>query len=134
MVYAFGKPEKVTRCRTRREDQDHLMAIYDFGGFSIHSEAAWYAPQCFEFNASFRFQFEKAVIINGREGLIVYEKDGGKVQGNAAQEQSATLGLPTTNAYANEIRYFADCVKNGVPADKVKAEQLETVLELMAGF
>ncbi|MBQ8201563.1 MAG: Gfo/Idh/MocA family oxidoreductase [Clostridia bacterium] len=134
MVYAFGKPVDAARCRTRREDQDHLMAQYNFGDFTIHSEAAWYAPQSFNFNAGFRFQFEKAVVVSGHEGLVVYEKDGGKIHVGSPEGESAGLDLPATNAYANEIRYFADCVKQGIPADKVKPCQLETVLDLLNAF
>ena len=41
------------------------------------------------------------------------------------------INLTDMGPYANEIRYFADCVLEGVPCDKVKAEELETVLDLI---
>lgn len=131
MVYAFGKPQHAFRRRVKRPDQDYLMAIYDFDGFSILSEATWYAPKTVHFNASFRFQFEKAVVISGSEGLIVHEKDGGKIKVGSPEGDSAGLQLPATNAYANEIRYFADCVKAGVSPSVIKPEELETVLDLL---
>ena len=134
MIYTFGAPKQAARSRSRQEDQDHLMAMYDFGGFSIHSEAAWYAPQRYNFNAGFRFQFEKAVVVNGSDGLVVYEKDGSVIRAGAQDGESAGLELPATNAYGNEIRYFTDCVKQGVPADKIKPCELETVLELLTAF
>ena len=37
------------------------------------------------------------------------------------------INLTDMGPYANEIRYFADCVLQGVPCDKVKAEELKTV-------
>lgn len=132
IVYAFGKPTGVTCRRCRRPDQDQLTAVYDFEGFSITCEAAWYAPQCFPFNASFRFQFENAVVISGSDGLTVYEKGGQKLRVGSPEGQSAGLDLPPTDAYANEIRYFADRVKEGQPASLVRSEELETVLQLLA--
>ena len=134
IVYAFGAPKNAVRSRSRQADQDHLMAMYDFDGFTIHSEAAWYAPQSFKFNAGFRFQFEKAVVVSGADGLVVYEKDGGVIRAGAQDGESAGLDLPVTDAYGNEIRYFADCVKQGMPADKIKPGELETVLTLLNAF
>ena len=46
-------------------------------------------------------------------------------------EDTGDIGLPKSNAYANEIRYFADCVKSGVFPDKVKPEELETVIDIL---
>ena len=110
------------------------MAMYDYDGFTIHSEAAWYAPQSFKFNAGFRFQFEKAVVVNAVDGLVVYEKDGSVIRAGTQDGESAGLDLPATNAYGNEIRYFTDCVKRGMPADRIKPSELETVLELLTAF
>ena len=76
MVNACGALKQAVRSRARQADQDHLMAMYGFDGFTIRSEATWHAPQCYNFNAGFRFSFKKAVVVNSREGLIVYEKDG----------------------------------------------------------
>ena len=35
------------------------------------------------------------------------------------------------DAFKNELSYFAGCVENGVPADKVKAEELEAVIGIL---
>ena len=45
--------------------------------------------------------------------------------------QPVAVYLPKSNAYYNEIRYFVDCVLAGKPCEKVKAEELHTVLELI---
>ena len=39
-----------------------------------------------------------------------------------------------SDAYANEIRYFTDCVLNDTFPGKVKAEELKTVINLLNGF
>lgn len=132
MVYAFGKPINSTVDRSKLPEQDYFCATYRFEqGFFIHSEAAWYAG-CHPFTAGFRFQFEKAVVVleNGR--LTAYPTEGDKqVLDGAAAAASGVINLPSTNAYANEIRYFTDCVLKDAPIQKVKADELETVLQYL---
>lgn len=134
MVYAFGAPKKATNFRSRQPDQDMLTAIYEYDDFYIMSEASWYASP-YPFSAKFRFQFENAVIANEGE-LTVYEKNGTVYQPSkeAAPGETGDIALPKTNAYANEIRYFTDCVKNNTPVDKIKPKQLETVIDLLNAF
>lgn len=67
--------------------------------------------------------------------LTVYETDGTKRELTAGdQGESGVLQLPKTDAYANEIAYFAGCVEKGKPADMVKPQELKTVLELLKAF
>mgnify|MGYP003404491809 CR=1 FL=1 len=48
-----------------------------------------------------------------------------------AAEGAAVINLPSTDAYAKEIEYFANCVKEGKEADVIKPEELETVIEIL---
>lgn len=131
MVYAFGAPEKVTSHRSKRPEQDCFNAVYDYPGFYIDSEASWYAG-CYPFAASFRFQFEKAVV-ECRDGKFKIYEVGGKVVdlSKEAEGDTGAINLPKSNAYANEIRYFTDCVKADVFPDKVKPEELRKVIEIL---
>ena len=134
MVYAFGKPTSVKTVRVKRPDQDSLSAIYEYDGAFISAESAWYAPAV-PFIAEFRFQFEKAVLIFDGQKLTAHEIDGTKRDlSSDSQAGASAINLPKTNAYANEIVYFADCVANGKPVDKVMPEELKTVLELLNQF
>jgi len=132
MVYAFGKPSDVTTHRQKRPDQDYFCATYRFdGGFFIHAEASWYAG-AYPFGATFRFQFEKAVVELKDGKLTAYQHTGEKVSLDGDDGKTTdVLGLPSTNAYANEIRYFADCVINDTAVEKVKSEELLTVLQYL---
>ena len=131
MVYAFGAPQKVTRFRSRRPEQDYINATYDFGGFFINSEAAWYDSP-YPFTAGFRFQFEKAVVAYENGKLTVYEQEGKIFEFSAESEQdTGDINLPKSDAYANEIRYFTDCVINGSEPDRVKQGELETVIDIL---
>ena len=132
MVYAFGKPKQVSSFRARRSDQDVFTAVYQFDGFYVDSEATWYAAP-YPFHATYRFQFEKALIVLDG-ALTVYEVDGKTFTVGADGGETGGIELPPTNAYANEIRYFADCVKAGRDADRVKEEELETVVKILKGI
>ena len=131
IVYAFGKPKEFKDYRARSENQDYINSIYEYDGFFITTEAAWYdAP--YPFAANFRFQFEKALAVFENHEMTIYEKDG-KIFKPVSQsgEDTGDIGLPKSNAYSNEINYFADCVLSGAEPDRVKPAELETVISIL---
>ena len=131
MVYAFGEPQKATHFRARYPEQDYLNAIYEFDGFFITSEASWYASP-YPFSMQFRFQFEQAVVAMEGGKLTVYERDGKVLDlSGTSQGGAGVINLPQSDAYANEIRYFTDCVLKDAEPDKVKPKQLKTVIKLL---
>jgi len=131
MVYTFGNPVKKTAFRSKRPEQDYFNVVYEYDGFFITTEASWYASP-YPFSAKFRFQFENAVVANEGTGMKIYQREGGVIDLAAeADGDTGSINLPKSNAYANEIRYFADCVINNTAPDKVKAEQLEQVISIL---
>ena len=131
MVYAFGIPTVRHQFRSKRPDQDFISVDYDFGEFSIHSEASWYAAR-YPFTAEFRFQFEDAVVANEHGSIKVYDREENVFDlTEVAEGDTGKINLPKSNAYANEIIYFADCVKNNKPVEKVKPNELESVIQIL---
>lgn len=131
MVYAFGMPKVAHRYRSKLPKQDFMSVTYDFGDFSINSEASWYAT-CYPFTAEFRFQFEDAVVSNENGKMMIYLKDDEKIDlSQDAEGDTGAINLPKSDAYANEIIYFTNCVKNNLPVEKVKADELECVLKIL---
>lgn len=131
MVYAFGTPEKTTVFRSQRPEQDYINITYDFGRFFINSEAAWYDSP-YPFTAGFRFQFEKAVVALEQGKLTVYEQTGKIFElSEETGNDTGYIDLPQSDAYANEIRYFTDCVINGSNPGRVKQNELETVIDIL---
>lgn len=131
LVYAFGNPKSKSSFRSKRPDQDYFCVTYDYGDFFVNTQASWYASP-YPFRATFRFQFEGAVVANEGKGLVIYEAESGNVlRASAEAGESGVINIPTTNAYANEIHYFADCVRNNVFPDKVKAPELEEVIDIL---
>lgn len=131
MVYAFGMPKVKYQYRSKLPDQDFISLSYDFGEFSINSEASWYST-CYPFTAEFRFQFEDALVSNENGKMVIYLRDDEKIDlSQQAEGDTGDINLPKSDAYANEIRYFADCVINDKPVEKIKPEELEYVLEIL---
>ncbi len=131
IIYTFGAPENVKSNRIKRPEQDCINAVYEFPEFYIETEAAWYAG-AYPFAARYRFQFEKAVVSCENGKCMIYEDNGNVTDfTETAQGDTGSINLPKSDAYANEIQYFADCVRNGSFPDKVKEEELSTVLGIL---
>ena len=111
LVYAFGKPEDAKVHRAKRPEQDYFSVVYEYPEFFVTTEASWYAAP-YPFTASFRFQFEKAILAFERQQCMLYEEDGTVTDlTEAAEGDTGGINLPKSDAYANEIRYFTKCVK-----------------------
>ncbi len=132
IVYAFGAPKSFSCMRKERKDQDYMNVVYDYGDFFINTEASWYKAN-YPFYMGFRFQFEEAVVAMERDGFTIYDCEGGRLHpcDESDGENQSDFELPSSGAYENEIRYFADCVKNGKPVEKVTKESLKTVLGIL---
>lgn len=131
MVYAFGMPKVAHQFRSKLPDQDFISISYDFGDFQINSEASWYATS-YPFTAEFRFQFEDAVVANENGKMLIHLRDDKKIDlSEEAEGETGDINLPKSNAYANEIRYFADCIINNTPVQKVQPEELRCVLNIL---
>lgn len=131
MVYAFGIPEIKYQYRSKLPDQDFFTVNYDFGDFSINTEASWYAT-CYPFTAQFRFQFEDAIVANENGKMIIYLRDDERIDlSEEAEGDTGNINLPKSDAYANEIHYFFDCVVNDKPVEKINPEELRGVLKIL---
>ena len=136
MVYTFGVPSNVVPHRSERPEQDYLCNVYEYPDFFITAEAAWYAAPM-PFGAGFRFQFEDALVIYTGGVCTVYQNDGTILdlsEAIAAQVDAGDVNLIQSDAYANEIRYFTDCVLAEAFPDKVKAEELSAVIRILNGL
>lgn len=131
MVYAFGQPVSVQSSRSKRPEQDYISATYKFDDFFVTTEAAWYAAPL-PFGAGFRFQFEDALVTYENGRCIIYQNDDNILDMSAgATAGEGSINLPRTNAYANEIHYFAECVRTGDNPDRIKPCELETVIGIL---
>lgn len=131
LVYAFGKPNKLQKHRSKRPEQDYINIVYEYDDFFVSAQSSWYASP-YPFTAGYRAQFEKAIIAYENGSCKIYEENGNIIDlTNAADGDTGSINLPKSNAYANEIRYFVDCVLENRFPEKVKPEELTTIIELL---
>ncbi len=132
LMYAFGAPKSYTFKRQELPEQDYMSVVYDYGDFFVTAEASWFKAK-YPFGMGFRFQFEEALVALENNELTIYDCEGNRIkpcQADASDNQSE-FELPSGNAYANELRYFADCVKNDQPVEKVTKDSLLAVLRIL---
>ena len=131
IVYTFGTPNNMQKHRSKRPEQDYIHMVYEYDDFFISAQSSWYASP-YPFTAGYRVQFERAIVAYENGGCKIYEENGTIIDlTNAAQGDTGAINLPKSNAYANEIRYFADCVLEDKFPNKVKPEELTSVIELL---
>ena len=131
LVYSFGKPEDAKVHRAKRPEQDYFSVVYEYPEFFVTTEASWYAAP-YPFTASFRFQFEKAILAFERQQCMLYEEDGTVTDlTEAAEGDTGGINLPKSDAYANEIRYFTKCVLEDRFKERVKPGELRQVIEIL---
>lgn len=131
MIYTFGKPANIQSHRAKRPEQDYISITYEYEDFFITAEAAWYAAPL-PFEAGFRFQFEEALITYSNNKFVICQNDDTIIDLSIESTYgNGSLNLPRTNAYTNEIRYFTDCVLTGKSPEKVKPEELKTVINIL---
>ncbi|MCR5150775.1 MAG: Gfo/Idh/MocA family oxidoreductase [Clostridiales bacterium] len=133
LVYAFGAPKSYVFNRKELPGNDYLSATYDYGDFFVNTEASWYKAG-YPFYMGFRFQFEQAVVALEKDGLTVYDANGNRskpLSGEVGIANESDFDLPSGDAYFNELRYFANCVKENRPVEKVTKESLLTVLHIL---
>lgn len=111
--YLFGTPETIQSYQ--REDDSsssYIRTQFTYGSALVESECGWFdAPIPFEM--TYRVDFEHAVVRFRNGELAIYEK-GGKTQIVQIEDKSSFqsgINIHSTDGYANELRYFVECVK-----------------------
>ena len=135
IVSLFGKPKSFVTNSVQGRDKtypEHLRINYDYGDFHVNAEAAWYNADS-PWTARWRVYFENAVVINDANGMIAYQFDKEPRVFNTKDEVEISTGInvPPCGWYYNELKAFAQYIRDGVPAPEVSREQLLTVMEIL---
>lgn len=133
LIYTFCAPKNVIRHEGRSEGQDYIHAVYEYDDFFISAEAAWFKGSS-PFAAGYRFQFEHALVTYENNILKVYEENGNVLESSPQTGLENGINLPSSDAYYNEIRYFAGCVLNDEPVSILSKEELKTVIDILDSF
>ena len=135
IVSLFGKPKSFVTNSVQGRDKtypEHLRINYDYGDFHVNGEAAWYNADS-PWTARWRVYFENAVVINDANGMIAYQFDKEPRVFDTKDEVEISTGInvPPCGWYYNELKAFAQYIRDGVPAPEVSRDQLLTVMEIL---
>lgn len=131
LIYTFGKPNSVNTYHGKDDKQDYIHAIYQYDDFFVSTDAAWFSGNL-PFQVGFRFQFERAVVNYEKDKLTIYKDSGEATDLDSAENfETGDIGLPKTDGYFNEIKYFTDCVLQNTTPDIVKEKELQDVLRIL---
>ena len=134
LIYTFGAPKDISVRRIQKNNNDYISGTYEYDDFYITAQSAWYAGK-FKFTYGFRFLFEDAIVELKDEKLTIYQGDGQNIAvNNEVVSDDTCINLPATDAYFEEIKYFAECILQDKPTDKIKPEELEYVLDILKQY
>lgn len=127
LIYTMGKPV----VEHAFHGMDYIHTVYRFGEVRIACESAWFhAPVPFQ--ATFRMQFEKAVLEFNGSALKIFKEDWTSGTMDMASGVEEGNYIPQSDGYFNELRYFADCVKAGKKPEIIDPAELEAVIDIIA--
>jgi predicted dehydrogenase len=121
--FLFGRPASVFATGAQRNGSiDHVVTQYHFpDGPAVSAEGSWLLAK--GFNMSFTVLCERAT--------LDYNSDRGAEALRLTEEGKAPRVLESTgDGYAEEVRYFVDCVRNGRRPDVVTAGDGVGALEI----
>jgi predicted dehydrogenase len=135
IVSLFGKPERFsyTSCGgAGKTYKEHYRFLYNYRDLNVAAEAAWFNAD-FPFTARWRVYFEKAVLVNEGGRLVAYQNDVPPFIFDTEDELKIPTGinLPPTGMFYRELSHFIDCIRHGVPSERVGRAQILTVVELL---
>lgn len=135
IVSLFGRPQRFSYTSCGGADKaykEHYRFLYGYDGLNVAAEAAWFNAD-FPFTAHWRVYFENAVVANDGSRVVAYPFDHEPRVFDTADEIQIPTGinLPPTGMFYRELSHFMDCVKRGVPSERVGREQILTVVGLL---
>ncbi len=135
IVSLFGKPDSFTISSCQGRDKtypEHIRINYTFGDLHVNGEAAWYNGD-FPWTARWRVYFENAVVVNDANGMIAYQFDKEPRVFDTKDEVEISTGInvPPCGWYYNELKHFAECIRENKPTPYVTRDQLLTVMEIL---
>lgn len=135
IVSLFGKPRSFAAhsgAGRGKEYPEHLRIDYDYGNFHVLGEAAWYNA-AFPWTAQWRVYFENAVVVNDGTAMVAYQfgKEPRVFDTKDEVEISTGINVPPCGWYYNELKAFAQYIREDRDAPEVSRDQLLTVMEIL---
>lgn len=129
MQYMLGMPKDIQGVyHELRNMNDFAEVNYIYDDCLVSIEGTWYDTDI-PFNASYLAVFEKGYVkCDG--GVLI--QNGEKIDRDTAAEKEDTgINLTSWDGYAGEIRYFIDCINNGIKPQFVTPESSAASVKLI---
>ena len=135
IVSLFGKPDSFsfTSCSGAGKNYPEQFRInYNYGDLHVGGEAAWFNADI-PWTARWRVYFENGMMINDGTTLKAYQFDAEPKVFDISDEVMVSTGInvPPCGWYYNELKHFAECIRENRPTPYVTREQLLTVMEIL---
>ena len=135
IVSLFGKPESFsfTSCQGAGKNYPEQFRVnYNYGDLHVGGEAAWFNADI-PWTARWRVYFENGMMINDGATLKAYQFDHEPVAFDTTDEVMVSTGInvPPCGWYYNELKHFAECIRENKPTPYVTRDQLLTVMEIL---
>ena len=135
IVSIFGRPKGFAFTSCAGPDKSYpeqFRVTYDYGGLHVNGEAAWFNADI-PWTARWRVYFENGMMINDGNSLKAYQFDHEPVIFDTKDEVMVSTGInvPPCGWYYNELKHFAECIREKKPSPYVTREQLLTVMEIL---
>jgi predicted dehydrogenase len=125
VYFLFGMPQSVFASGLTDEAGtiNHVVTHYRYlKGPVIHAEGSWLLAQ--GFNMAYSIHCERATID------FDLARGAGALRLDERGKKSRTIRLKKTDGYAEEARYFLDCLRQGQPAKTVTAMDAVNALRI----
>jgi len=134
ILYMLGDPLSVSSYGVEQgQDISYIMTNYEYRDYIVQAEGGWYRHSS-PFKMSFRANFELAALEYAEDKLMLYQLNEDPQQIQLGKRKTAANQSPDTNihslgAYYDEIKYFMDCIRNNVPPQIIKPEDVINTLK-----
>ena len=114
----FGEPKSFYSVKnSMSEKNSYVNTIMQYDGFAVSAEGTWDLPGSYPFTATFRVNFENAVVENAGGKFVMYDENGVhkiEIEKKIIAEDSNTGGnISDLGGYYNELAYFCDKAGKG---------------------
>ncbi len=135
IVSLFGKPDSFsfTSCSgTGKNYPEQFRVNYNYGNLHVGGEAAWFNADI-PWTARWRVYFENGMMINDGTTLKAYQFDAEPKEFDISDEVMVSTGInvPPCGWYYNELKHFAECIREHKSSPYVTRDQLLTVMEIL---
>lgn len=126
--YLLGEPKSFEVHATVYESGmiNQILTTYEYGDVFATTEGLWDVSEKLPFEANYRACFEDATVVFNSKNtptLTVYKNDGTVIIPEIKSEYAvcsdvAGINVSNLGPYYSEIKYFAECVRDGKPIER----------------